>query len=114
MVDGGLGDAHDSSTWLSAATRWARREQITSVRIEPDAVLSSQLQIGCRITVAELGVITNAPYFFVSTEVRAAEHPPARVPCFAPPSVFYNPRDADHFAAAASPVLRGLPAWQRD
>ena len=34
-VDGGLGDAHDSSTSLSAATRWARREQITSVRIEP-------------------------------------------------------------------------------
>ena len=54
-MDGGLGDAHDSSTWLSAATR---REQITSVRIEPDAVLSSQLQLGCRIAVAELGVIT--------------------------------------------------------
>ena len=66
MVDGGLGDAHDSSTWLSAATR---REQITSVRIEPDAVLSSQLQLGCRIAVAELGVITK-PLFQLRPDER--------------------------------------------
>ena len=26
----------------------------------------------------------------------------------------FDPGDADHFAAAASPVLRGLPAGQRD
>ena len=75
-MDGGLGDAHDSSTWLSAATRWARREQITSVRIEPDAVLSSQLQLGCRIAVAELGVITKVPV--ISGQRVRAFTPPAR------------------------------------
>ena len=76
MVDGGLGDAHDSSTWLSAATR---REQITSVRIEPDAVLSSQLQLGCRIAVAELGVIIKVPLISPARQTKAT------CPCFHPP-----------------------------
>ena len=62
-----MDDAHDSSTWLSAATR---REQITSVRIEPDAVLSSQLQLGCRIAVAELGVITRPLFQLRLTSLR--------------------------------------------
>ena len=82
-MDGGLGDAHDSSTWLSAATR---REQITSVRIEPDAVLSSQLQLGCSTTVAELGVITKELLEFVSAQLRARPHDDSRTrPCFSPP-----------------------------
>eukprot|EP00964_Phaeocystis_antarctica_P022361 scaffold12406_cov56-Phaeocystis_antarctica.AAC.2 len=31
-----------------------------------------------------------------------------------PPSPSFDPRDPDHFAAAASPVLRGTPAGQRN
>eukprot|EP00964_Phaeocystis_antarctica_P109794 scaffold74208_cov67-Phaeocystis_antarctica.AAC.2 len=41
-------------------------------------------------------------------------HASTQAPRSFAPSPAFDPRDPDHFAAAASPVLRGTPAGQRN
>ena len=95
---------HD--TVRSAAERHWREAGATSARAAESVYTAIyRRRWGCETALQGARLRLSRAYLAAGGDARHA-HGAARTT--------FDPGDADHFAAAASPVLRGLPAGQRD